>query len=86
MLEQTYYNPTVHGYALDGCYRLEQGCGFQAADAYCNRGYGQSRQYKLVEANDETMFIGNHVVCNPDHHPCNTVSLPSLLLCVVLLM
>lgn len=73
VLEQTYYDPMVREYALDGCYTLETGCGDEAADAFCqDEGYSEATEYSLVEAEEETMYIGNYVICNPSHHECNT--------------
>ena len=76
VLEQTFYDPMVRDYALDGCYENEKGCGDQAADAFCqDEGYSEATEYALVEADEETMYIGNNVICNPSHHECNTVRL-----------
>jgi len=63
VLEQTYRDPAMHEYALDGCYNFEEGCGDVAADEFCRQqGYVEAKAYAMTEADELTMTIGNHAV------------------------
>ena len=63
VLEQTYNNPAMHEYALDGCFKFEEGCGDGAADEFCRQqGYIETKEYAMTEADELTMTIGNHAV------------------------
>lgn len=71
--EQTYYDPVEHDRALDGCYKFATSCGEKAADAYCkDKGYNVAKDYSRVDAEGETMSIGDHSVCDPSWHKCST--------------
>mmetsp|Transcript_27273 Transcript_27273/g.56864 ORF Transcript_27273/g.56864 Transcript_27273/m.56864 type:complete len:209 (-) Transcript_27273:49-675(-) len=72
--EQTYKSPMEHGRSLDSCFKFESECGASAADAFCeDRGYARAKEYALIVATEgETMTIGNHAVCDPRWHGCNT--------------
>lgn len=74
--KQTYYNPTEHGRALDGCYKWGLGCGQPSADAFCeDRGYSRALEFGEVEEEEvETMTMGDHAVCDPLWHDCGTFS------------
>ena len=70
---QTFYDPKEHTYALDSCLEFETECGKPAADAFCeNQGYGDATEFVLIEAQEKTMTIGNHAVCDHDWHECST--------------
>ena len=71
--EQTFYDPLEHDRALDGCYEFESSCGEPAADAFCkDNGYSEASEYSQIVSEEETMTIGDHAVCDPEWHSCNT--------------
>lgn len=72
--EQTFRDPREHNRALDWCKNYETSCGKPAADAYCqSKGLTEASSYpKRSWYNRETMCIGNHAVCDPDYHRCDT--------------
>jgi len=73
--EQTFENPMEHNRVLDGCYKFDSGCGKAAAYAYCkDKGFSRAKEYSQIESKEETMSIGDHAVCDPAWHRCNTFS------------
>eukprot|EP01083_Nonionella_stella_P233229 821988_1 len=67
VLEQTYESPVMHEYALDDCYEFKKQCQSEAADAFCQEnGYVKAIDYAKVPAEELTMTIGDHAICNPE--------------------
>ena len=73
VLEHTFEYPMEHDRALDACLSYSRSCGIPAANAYCkDMGYVMASEYFIIESRGETMAHGDHSVCDPNWHPCNT--------------
>ena len=72
--EEKFWSPEEHNLKLDWCRKFERECGKPAADAYCkSKGYSYASSYPKTQSPDElTMTIGDHAVCNPQFHGCDT--------------
>ena len=61
-------NPRFRGDRLDWCYSWGQGCGQQAATAYCKaRGFNRARAFRIAEnigARQRTRVISTGAVCD----------------------
>jgi hypothetical protein len=70
----TYQNPKYNGYSLDWCKTFEHDCGKAAADMFCRKN-GHLYALKFAKKNNmkvKTMCIGDHAVCDPRHHGCDS--------------
>ena len=80
METQTYYDPKegegISMRPLDTCITWEVDCdsGQIAADTFCeDKGYSGAVNFAMIRKEDEpTMTIGDHAVCDPNWHECNT--------------
>ena len=67
---RTFNNPTYKGNALDWCLNWGEGCGKQAANAYCkSRGFERATQFSQapnIGARRPTRLIGTGAVCDQD--------------------
>lgn len=71
-----YVNPKYNGYSLDWCKTFANSCGKPAADAFC-RDKGHLYALKFAKKNKmkvKTMCVGDHAVCDPRHHGCDSFS------------
>lgn len=67
--------PQYRSQPLDWCKRFARECGRPAADEFCKKnGYSFAKYYFKARytGTGETLTIGDHAECDPDHHRCDT--------------